>query len=345
MTMQALAFRGHGGLDKLELTDVPKPEPGPGEARVRVKAAALNRLDIITLGGIPGLELNMPHVVCSDGAGVVDAVADDVKGFAEGDRVAWNPGLWCGTCRPCRQGQHSQCDSYRILGEHVPGTCAEYAVIPARNLIATPDDYPFEKAAAATLVFQTAWRMAITRGRVQPGETVLVLGAGSGLSTAVIQVAKLAGATVYATTSTPEKMEKARQIGADRVFNYREDNWSKEVYLATGKRGVDVVFDSVGKETLNDSIRGVRKGGRVVVPGGTTGQDVELNLRYVYWKQVDLLGSTMGTQDEFETAMNLVFDGKLDPVISHTFPLTDAKKAFETLAAQDQFGKVVVTMD
>jgi NADPH:quinone reductase-like Zn-dependent oxidoreductase len=343
--MKAIAINEHGGLDNLRVIELPKPEPGAGEVRVRVAAAALNWLDIVTVGGIPGIKLTMPHVVCSDGAGTIDAAGPGVEGYAQGDRVAWNPGLWCGACGPCRDGEHSQCDRYMILGEHVPGSCAEFVVVPARNLVKVPDGFSMETAAAATLAYQTAWRMAITRGRVKAGETVLVLGAGSGLSTALIQVCKLAGATVYATTSTAEKMEHARKIGADKVFNYREQNWSKEVFLATGKRGVDVVFDSVGKETLNDSLRSVRKGGRVVVPGGTTGQDVELNLRYLYWKQVDLLGSTMGTQAEFETVMRLVFDGRLEPVIDSTYPLADAKKAFESMAKGEKFGKLVVTMN
>jgi NADPH:quinone reductase-like Zn-dependent oxidoreductase len=333
----------HGDIDELGVVEIDRPSPGPDEVLVRIKAAALNWLDVVTLGGIKGLTLEMPHVMGADGAGLVEAVGNEVKGYAKGDPVVYNPGLFCGTCAMCRQGEESMCDRYGIVGEHVRGSLAEFVVVPARNLLHVPAGFSLERAAAASLIYQTAWRMAITRGRLRAGESVLVLGAGSGLSTALIQVAKLAGATVYATTSTPEKMKRAKELGADHVFNYKEQNWSKEVYAATGKRGVDVVFDSVGKETLNDSVRSVRKGGRIVIPGGTTGQDVELNLRYVYWKQIDILGSTMGSQAEFETAMRLVFEGRLDPIIHKTYPYKDYRKAFEALKTGEKFGKIVVT--
>lgn len=341
-TMKAVALKAHGGPEQLEVVDVPVPEPGPGQVRVKVAAAALNRLDLFTMEGIPGLELPMPHIVASDVAGTVDAVGEDVPDWSPGDRVAVNPGLYDGSCEFCKAGQESLCVRYAILGEHVPGAMAEFVVVPASNLVRVPDGFPFIKAAAANLVYQTAWRMAVTRGGLKEGDTCLVLGAGSGLSTALIQIAKHLGATVYATTSTPEKMALARAIGADHVYNYREDNWSKEVFLATRKRGVDVVFDSVGKETLNASVRTVRRGGKVVVPGGTTGQDVELNLRYLYWKQVDLLGSTMGSQAEYETVMDLVFQGKLVPEVSHEFSYRDGREAYETLVRGEQFGKIVV---
>jgi NADPH:quinone reductase-like Zn-dependent oxidoreductase len=343
MTMKAVVLTAYGGPENLAIQDVPKPEPGPGQVRIAMKAAALNRLDLITMAGIPGLELKLPHIVASDGAGLVDALGPGVSGYEVGQRVAFNPGLYCGKCAQCLSGEQSQCDRYMILGEHVPGSAAQFVLVPATNLITLPENVPFATAAAATLVYQTAWRMAITRARLRAGESCAVLGAGSGLSTALIQIAKLAGATVHATTSTPEKMKRAQALGADHVYDYTQGTWSKDLFKATQKRGVDVVFDSVGAKTLNDSIRSVRKGGRVVVPGGTTGQDVDLNLRYLYWKQVDLLGSTMGSQQEFETVMRLVFDGRLKPTISHTFDYTKAQEAFATLERGEQFGKIVLT--
>lgn len=343
--MKAVAIRAHGGIDQVEVLDLPKPEPKSGEALVRIRAAALNHLDLFTIAGIKGLVLNLPHVPGGDGAGVVESFGPgtDATAFQAGDRVTFNPGVWCTQCEMCRVGEESECTNYGILGEHLPGVMAEYAVVPARNLLKLPDGLPFETAAAAPLVFQTAWRELITRAKVRLGETVVVVGAGSGVSTAAIQIAARAGCRVIATSSTPEKLAKAKELGATDLINYRTENWSKRVYELTGRRGADVVLDSVGKETINDSIRALRKGGRVVVIGGTTGQEVELNLRYVYWKQVDILGSTMGSHREFRDVMQLVFNGTLKPVVGRTFPFAQARQAFELMQKGENFGKIVLT--
>lgn len=343
--MKAVAIRAHGDTDKIEVLDLPKPEPKVGEALVRIRAAALNRLDLFTINGIKGLNLNMPHVPGGDAAGIVEAFGPntDHHGFKVADRVTFNPGVWCTACEMCRMGEESQCSNYGIIGEHLPGAMAEYATVPVRNLIRLPDSMRFEAAAAAPLVFQTAWRELVTRAKIRVGETVVVLGAGSGVSTAAIQIAARAGCRVIVTSSTPEKLAKAKELGATDLINYRTENWSKRVYDLTGKRGADVVLDSVGEQTLNDSVRALRKGGRVVIIGGTTGQDVNLNLRYVYWKQVDILGSTMANNREFQDVMRLVFAGQLRPIVSAQMPYTQARQAFELMKAGENFGKIVLT--
>lgn len=343
--MKAVAIQAHGGLDKIEILDVPKPEPRVGEALVRIRAAALNRLDLFTIEGIKGLVLKMPHVPGGDGAGIVEKFGPntDAMGFAVADRVIFNPGVSCTQCEMCRQGEESMCLNYGIIGEHLPGVMAEYAAVPVRNLVKIPNDFPFEAAAASPLVFQTAWRELITRAKIRMGETVVILGAGSGVSTAAIQIAAKAGCRVIATSSTPEKLQRARELGATDLINYKTENWSKRVYELTGKRGADVILDSVGDATLNDSVRAVRKGGRIVIIGGTTGQDVNLNLRYVYWKQVDILGSTMGSNKEFRDVMQLVFNGTLKPVVGHSVPFAQAQAAFKLMQKGESFGKIVLT--
>ena len=234
---------------------------------------------------------------------------------------------------------------YRILGEHLPGTYAEKVTVPGRNVLKIPTDMEFPQAAAVPLAFMTAWRMLITRAKVRPGEDVLILGAGSGVSTAAIQVAKLAGCTVFTTSSSDAKLEKAKALGADVLVNYKAMPWSKAIWELTGKRGVDVVVDHVGEATFKDSVRTLRKGGRVVVPGATTGSLLELDARYLFWRQLSVLGSTMANQREFEEVMKLVFMGRLKPVVDRIFPLEEARQAHEYLARGEQFGKVVLSID
>ena len=230
----------------------------------------------------------------------------------------------------------------RILGEHVPGAYAEYVVVPARNLLPIPVDMDWKTAAAAPLVFMTAWRLLVTRAAIRPGEDVLILGAGSGVSTAAIQIAKLAGCTVFTTSSSDAKLKRAKELGADVVINYRDMPWSKAVWELTGKRGVDVVLDHVGEATFKDSVRSLRKGGRLVVPGATTGPLPQLDLRYLYWRQLSVLGSTMANRREFEEVMKLVFMGRLKPIVDREFPLRKARDAHEYLEKSEQFGKVVL---
>jgi len=326
------------------VADYPDPVPGPDQVVVRIHAAALNRLDLFVRSGIPTLKLTLPHILGADAAGHIDAVGSDVTDLEVGDRVVVNPGISCGRCEYCLKGEDSECVDYRILGEHLPGTYAERVAVPARNALKIPTDMAFEPAAAAPLAFMTAWRMLVTRAKVRPGEDVLILGAGSGLSTAAIQVAKLAGCTVFVTSSSDEKLQKAKALGADVLVNYKAVPWSKAIWELTGRRGVDVIVDHVGEATFKDSVRTLRKGGRVVVPGATTGPMLELDARYLFWRQLSVLGSTMASQREFEEVMKLLFMGRLKPVVARVFPLEQARAAHEYLERGDHFGKVVLAV-
>lgn len=340
--MKALIFREHGGLDRLEYADVPEPVVGPHEALVQVKGVALNHLDLWVRNGIPGLRVALPHVGGSDIAGVVAAVGEEVDGAWVGRRVVINPALACGHCVFCLAGEQSQCFSFRILGEHTPGGLAEYAVAPATNLYAIPDDYPFAEAAAAPLVFQTAWRALISQARLRAGERVLIVGAGGGVATAAIQIARLAGAYIYAVTSSPEKEQRARELGADETINYKEVDFAKEIGQRTGRRGVDVVLENVGPATWKGSVRALARGGRLVTYGATTGRMAETDLNLLFWNQLQLIGSTMASYAEFAEVMGLVFSGRLRPAVDRVLPLREGREAQRILEAGEQFGKVVL---
>ena len=341
--MKAVLLPRYGGPEVLEyVEDHPEPAAGPDEVVLHAHAASLNHLDLTVRKGIPTLKLPLPHILGADVAGEVARLGSDVTGFEPGDRVVANPGLTCGHCEFCVGGDDSLCPEYRILGEHVPGTYAEYVAVPAKNLLPIPVDIDWETAAAAPLVFMTAWRLLVTRARIRPGEDVLILGAGSGVSTAAIQIAKLAGCTVYTTSSSDAKLRRARELGADVAVNYKEMPWSKAVWELTGKRGVDVVLDHVGEATFKDSLRTLRNGGRLVVPGATTGALPQIDLRRVFWRQLSILGSTMANRREFEEVMKLVFMGRLKPIVDHVFPLREARAAHEFLEKEEQFGKVVL---
>ncbi len=342
--MKALCFYEHGDLDVLQYTDVPDPEPGPGEVLVRVRACALNHLDIWVQRGWPGLELEMPHWGGSDVAGEVAGLGEGITDWDVGQRVVVDPGLSTREDAFTRRGEHSLSPGYVILGEHVRGGHAEYVSVPASNLMAMPDDWDFPQAAAPLLVGLTAWRMLIHRAELRAGESVLIVGAGGGVNSMAIQIAKLAGAEVYALTSTEEKMEKARELGADVVLNYREDaQWSRTLYKMTGRRGVDVVVDNVGQATLTQSMRAVARGGRIVIVGNTSGPKTELDIRYIFGKQISLIGSTMGTHQDFRDVMELVWTGELKPVVERVMPLSEGKEAFEILERGEKFGKLVLT--
>jgi len=340
--MKAVGFYEHGGLDKLQILDVPRPEPGPGEVLVEVRAVALNHLDLWVLEGLPGLELKMPHFSGADITGVVAELGDGVEGLEIGQRVVVNPTLSCGHCAWCRQGEDSLCDEFGIVGEHIRGGMAEYIAVPARNLMPLPEGISFTEAAAAPIAFLTAWRALITRGQLRPGEDVLILGASGGVATAAIQIAKLAGARVFAVTSSPEKVEKARQLGADWVVDRTQENWSKAVYEATGRRGVDLVLENVGAATWFDSLRTAKKNGRIVTYGATTGPHPKEDIRYIFWKQLEIIGTTMSSHQEFVDVMNLVWQGKLKPVVDRVLPLEEAREAYRVLNAGEQFGKIVL---
>ncbi len=340
--MKALIFREHGDLDQLAYTDVDDPTPGRDEVRVRVRAAALNHLDLWVRKGIPGLNLPLPHIGGSDMAGDVESVGEGVDSSLIGKRVVVNPALACGVCEFCRKGEQSICVTFRLLGEHTTGGFAEYAVVPAANIYEIPDSVPFEEAAAVPLVYQTAWRALIGQARLRAGERVVVVGAGGGVASAAIQIAKLAGAYVYAVTSTPEKEERARQLGADETINYRETDFAKEIARRTGRRGVDVVLENVGPATWKQSIRALCKGGRLVTFGATTGRWGETDLNLLFWNQVHLIGSTMANFSEFDTVMRLVFSGQLKPVVDRTMPLSEGREAQQILESGEQFGKIVL---
>jgi len=340
--VKALYFMEHGGPEVLRYDDVPEPEPGPGQALIRVKCVALNHLDIWIRKGLPGLELPKPHIGGSDVAGVVAGYGPGASGPAAGTAVVVDPGVVLGEDPWTWAGEESVSPHYHILGEDLRGGCAEYVVVPARNLLPMPTGFDFAKAAAPILVGLTAWRMLVKRARLRAGETVAIIGAGGGVNSISIQIAKYLGATVYAVTSTPEKMRKAAELGADYVINAREEDWSKAVFLMTGKRGVDVVVDNVGQATLNIGLRTVARGGRVVTVGGTSGPKAEIDLRLLFRKQLSLIGSTMGNHEDFLEVMSLIWAGALKPVIDSVMPLHEGRAAHERLETGAQFGKIVL---
>jgi NADPH:quinone reductase-like Zn-dependent oxidoreductase len=341
--MQALVFFEHGGLDRLRVAEVPRPQPGPGQALIQVKASALNHLDIWVRRGWPGLKLDLPHVLGADGAGVVVELGEGTSGIEVGTRCAVDPGVNRYEDEYTRRGLHSLSPGYYIIGEHAPGLHAEYAVVPASNLLPLPDEVDFATAAAASLVFLTAWRMLIHQARIRPGESVLILGACGGVNTAAIQIAKLAGCRVLATTGSQAKMDKVRELGADVVLDYVEDpEWSKKVYQLTGRRGVDVVVDNVGQATWRDSLRAAARGGRIVCVGNTSGPIAETDIRYIFSKQISIIGSTMGSHQDYREVMSLIFSGALRPAIDRVMRLDQGVEAIAILERGEQCGKIVL---
>jgi NADPH:quinone reductase-like Zn-dependent oxidoreductase len=326
----------------LEYGDIPTPEPGSGEALLKLEAAALNGLDIWMLEGVSGIHMDYPHILGADGAGEVADLGEGVTSWSVGDRVVINPNLSDGVCEYCLAGMDNLCRNWGLLGETRKGTFAEYVVVPARNLYPIPDGFDPRTAAAAALVYETAWHSLITRGGLRASETVLVVGASGGVNSASIEIAKLAGAVVYAVGSNAEKLAVAESLGADYLIDRsQESNWSRTVYLMTGKRGVDVVVDNVGS-TFPLSFRAARKGGRILTVGNTAGPKIEIDNRYIFAKHLSLIGSTMGTIRDFSTVMDLVFEGKLKPALDRTYPLSEARSAEERMASNQQLGKIVL---
>jgi NADPH2:quinone reductase len=338
--MKAVFFRKHGGNEVLEYGDRPDPKPGPGEVVVAIRAAAMNHLDIFVRNGIPHVPL--PQIPGADGSGVVDEVGPGVIGLVPGDRVLIQPGLSCGSCEFCRSGEQSLCSTYGILGEHSPGTFAEKAVVPARNLFPIPEKISFEQAAAFPLTYQTAWRMIVGRGAVRPGDTVLIHGVGGGVGWAALEIALLCGARVIATTSGGEKARQARSAGAELVVEYTSEDVGEAVRHHTAKRGVNVVVDSVGEKTWMTSLRSVRRGGRVVTCGATTGPNPVEEIRLIFWKGISILGSTMASDREFRALLAAVASGRLTPRIDRVLPLAQAAEAYRVLEEGRQFGKIVL---
>jgi NADPH:quinone reductase-like Zn-dependent oxidoreductase len=341
--MRGLGFREHGGLDRVEFVDVPEPSPGPGEVRVRVRAAAFNRLDRFVLAGIPGVPIERPHVLGSDVAGEVDALGEGVVDLDAGARVLANPGLWDGTCAACRAGEQSSCRSYRILGEHTQGSATEFVVMPRRNFYPIPDGWTFAEAAAVPLVFQTAWRALRTVGATKPGESVAIVGAGGGVASAAVQVAKRLGAKVAVTTRSERKVERARALGADAVLVTSADRpLDRVLWEWSEKRGVDVIFDSAGRDTVPCSLKAIARGGRVVVIGATTGPVAEVDLRTLFWRQGSIRGSTMANAGEFEEVLRELAAGRLHPVIDGEASFADGVAAFSRIDSDELFGKIVL---
>ena len=341
--MKAIFFTKHGGNEVLEYGERPDPETGPGTVRVAIRAAALNHLDIFVRDGIPGVPL--PQIPGADGSGVVDEVGAGVSEVSPGDRVLLQPGLYCNACEFCRAGQQSLCVRFGILGEHAPGTFAGLVVVPARNVFPIPDGLPFVRAAAFALVYQTAWRMLVGRAAVRPGETVLVHGAGGGVGDAVVEIAILAGARVIATTSGPEKAAHLSEAGAELVIDYRSEDVLAAVRRHTGKRGVDVVVDSVGEATWMTSLKAAANGGRIVTCGATSGPNPKEEIRLIFWKHLSILGSTMANDREFRAAYAAVASGKLKPRVDRVFPFSQVRDAYAYLEEGRQHGKVVLVPD
>ena len=341
--MKALIFHEHGSLEQVTYEDIPTPEIGADEVLVEIKAAALNRLDLWVLAGWPGLNLKLPHIMGSDGAGIIAEVGANVADFAVGERVAINPTLSCGPCAFCLSGRDNMCRSFAIMGEHVAGFFAQYAAVPVRNLLKMPENVSFTAAAAASLVYVTAWHSLIKRGRLQAGESVLIVGAGGGVNTAAMQIAKLAGAgPIYVVGSSDEKLAQAQALGADVLINRHEENWGKAIFKATKRQGVDIVVDNVGAATFTSSLRALKKGGRLLTVGNTSGPTFEIDNRLLFGKHLSVIGSTMGTIADYAEVMGLVFNGRLSPIIDTTYPLSDGLTALHRLQDGAVAGKLVL---
>ena len=340
--MKAILFQQHGGPEVLRYSDVPDPEPRPNEVLVRVRACALNHLDLWVRRGLPNVPIPLPHIPGSDVAGEIAKIGSDVTTVRVGQKVVLAPGVTCGKCAACISGQDNRCRQFTNLGYMIDGGCAEFVRVPEVNCLPYPENLSFEQAAAIPLVFQTAWHMLIARAELQPGEDVLVLGAGSGVGSAAIQIAKFFGARVIATAGSDEKLAKARELGADYVINHKSQKIRDEVRRITNKRGVDVVFEHVGTATWDDSLASLALAGRLVTCGNTTGYDAKIDLRFLFSRQLSLLGSYMGVKSELHTIMKLVVAGRLKPVVDRTFPLAQAAAAHAYLEAGQQFGKVVL---
>lgn len=340
-----MVLRTHGGPEVLTRETIELPEPGPREVRVRVRAVALNHLDLWVRRGLPNLKLEYPHRLGSDMVGEVEALGPGARGVEVGQKVVVNPGSSCGVCVRCLSGQDNLCPRYRILGENTHGGYARHANVPDTNLLPYPGDLPWEEAAAIPLVFLTAWQMVVRKAEVGAGDVVLVHAGGSGVGSAAIQIAKLFGATVFTTAGSDDKCARALALGADVAINYATQDFLAETKTRTAKRGVDVVLDSVGGEVFEKSIAAVRWGGRIVTCGATAGFTPKIDLRHIFFRQVEVLGSTMGPKGDLFRILSLVAEKRLKPVVGKVFPLWEAPEAHRALESRAVFGKVVLTVD
>jgi len=330
--MKAVRFHQHGGPEVLRYEDAPDPQPAEGRAIVRVRACALNHLDLWERRGLDRVKLPLPHISGADVAGEV---------LETGERVMLQPGLRCGACAACRRGDDNQCVHYDVLGLRSDGGYAELIAVPLENLIPIPATLDFITAAAFPLTFLTAWHMLVARGRLRDGDVVLVLAGGSGVGQAAIQLARHFGARVFA-TSAPEKAARTRALGAEQVFDHYSVDFSKEVRRLTDGRGADIVVEHVGEATWDRSVRALATGGRLVTCGATSGFAASLDLRHLFARQLSLLGCYMGRFAELDSAAQLLFDGRVTPVIDEVFPLERAADAQRRLENKGQFGKVVL---
>ncbi|MHA2025693.1 MAG: zinc-binding dehydrogenase [Candidatus Thorarchaeota archaeon] len=344
--MKATVFHEHGSIDVLKYEDFPDPEIKENQVLVDVKAVALNHLDLFVRSGIPGLNLEMPHILGSDISGVIKETGNKVLGDPQpGQRVIIDPGKSCGVCEYCVRGEESLCPQFGIIGEHYRGGYADFFAVDAQNVIPVPDhvELTFEQLAATPLTFMTAWRMLQPKARLKPGDDVLIIGIGGGVALAALQIAKVAGARVLVTSSSDEKLEKAIELGASVGINHKKNpDYHKEVWTHTNKRGVDIVVDSVGEATWEKSLRSLTKGGRLVTCGATSGPKAMTNVSLVFWKQLEILGSTMASRSELRDVLKLVWNGKLTPIVDTVLPLSKAKDAHERLEKGEQFGKIVL---
>lgn len=344
--MRAIVFHAHGGPEVLGLAELPDPVAGPGQALVGVRACALNRLDLWVRGGLPGLRLALPHVLGSDIAGLVEAVGPGVDPAWLGREVVVAPGLSCGTCESCLSGWDNLCPRYRILGETAPGGYCERIAVPAANLLAMPAGMDPILAAAVPLTFLTAWQMLTTRARVAPGQVVLIHAVGSGVGVAGLQIARLHGARVVALASSDAKLAAARALGAEATVRSDAPDWEQQVRALplVGKRGVDLVFEHTGAATWEASLRLCKRGGTLVTCGASSGFAASTDLRQVFFRQLQVLGSTMGSKAHLHGILELVGRGALRPVVDRSFPLAQAAEAHRYLDRREQFGKVVLTV-
>ena len=341
--MKAVIFNEHGGPEVLNFTHAPEPQIKANEVLIEVRACALNHLDVWTRKGLPGIEIPLPHILGNDIAGVVRETGELVDWIEAGDEVMWQPGVSCGHCIECLRGQDNLCPQYDILGYRRNGGYAEFVAAPGVNVIPKPKNLSWPEAATVPLVTLTAWHMLVTRARLEPGETVLVHAAGSGVGSIGIQIAALRGARVITTASSDEKLEKAREFGAHETINYTRADWSKEVLQLTGGQGVDVVFEHTGAETWPDSIKVLAKNGRLVTCGATSGFDARTDIRQLFYRHLNFLGSFMGSKAELLDAIKFIEQGQIRAVVDRTLPLAEARRAHELMEDRAQFGKLVLT--
>lgn len=342
--MKAVVFHEHGGPDRLRYEDVAPPRIKPQEVLVRVKACALNHLDLWVRQGIPAYHIVLPHISGCDVAGLIAEVGSDVAGLSVGERVFVSPGLSCWRCELCLSGRDNQCPCFKIVGAQVDGGYAELVKVPGVNAIPMPGALSFEEAAAFPLVSVTAWHMLFTLAGVKPGERVLVMGAGSGVGSIAVQMAKMAGARVITSVGSEEKRPKAEALGADDVINHAKEDVAKRVQALTDGRGVDVVIEHIGPAVWERCLASLARGGRLVTCGATTGAEVKLDLRFLFSRQLTLKGSYMGTRAELLQVAALIEQGKLRAVIDQVFPLQEARAAQERMLDRGGFGKIVLTV-